>query len=173
VPVNVTGRGDLIASLVFLLLVPVAFIWQHVASPVEREDGTAIPLVNPALWSFWVPYVIGMALIAAVFAIVLYRVGRWTWPLVAVNAVITAATTVPIVWLIATGSVVNPELLDRFEGVRSIAEGSTGAIAAAAAVAGISLWAIIDSAVKAYRAGRGVGLAEELKEATRKFVGRL
>jgi hypothetical protein len=175
VPVNATGRSDLIASLVFLLLVPVAFLWQHFASVVQREDGTAIPLIDPALWSFWLPYVIVMAFLAAAFAIVLYRVGRWTWPLVTVNAVLTVATTVPIVWLIATGSVVNPELLGRFDGARYLAEGTPAAIASAAAVGAISAWAIIDSAWKAHRSRHGSArdLADELKEASRKFVGRL
>jgi hypothetical protein len=173
VPVNVTGRSDLIASLVFLLLVPVALVWQHFSSVVEREDGTGIPLIDPALWSFWLPYFIVMSLVAAGFAIVLYRVGHWTWPLVGVNAIITVATTVPVVWLIATGSLANPEFLDHFGWARYVAEGSPGAIATAASIAAISAWAIIDSIAKTRRAGRGIDLAEELKERSIKLIGRL
>jgi len=164
------GRGDLIASLVFLVFVPVAIFWQQFSS-VVTQDGVAVPLIDPTLWSFWLPYFLALTVVAAAFAIVLFRVGRWTGVLVAVNALITVAATVPVVWLIATGQLINPEFLDEFGWGRYVAEGSPGAIATAAAIAGISAWSIIDSVVKAYRSRHG--LAGELKDGARRLASRL
>src|SRR5690606_31005587 len=108
--------------------------------------------IDPALWSFWLPYLIVMTALAAVFAIVLYRAGRWTWPLVAVNAVLTVATTVPIVWLVWTGALLNDAFLDHYGWGEYVAAGSPAAVATAAGIVLVGVWAIIDGAYKAVRA---------------------
>jgi hypothetical protein len=149
------GRSELIASLVFSLLVPVALVWQHISSNFEDADGAPIPVINPDLWSFWLPYLIALAVLTAMFAVVLYRVGRWTWPLVVINAIITIATIGPIVWLVATGSALNAAYLDRLGWADFVAAGSPGATIASIALVAIAGWAIADSAIKAVRADAG------------------
>ena len=148
------GRSDLIASLVFSLLVPVALIWQQISSNFREADGTPIPVINPDLWSFWLPYLIALAVLTAIFAVVVYRVGRWTWPLVVVNAVITIATIGPIVWLVATGAALNEAYLDRLGWVEFVAAGSPAATIAAIVLVGIGGWAIADSVIKTVQANR-------------------
>ena len=49
------------------------------------------------------------------FEIVKYRVGRWTWPLVATNALLDLAFAVPVVWLLLTDRLLSPELVGRFD----------------------------------------------------------
>jgi hypothetical protein len=148
------GRSDLIASLVFSLLVPVALIWQQNSSNFRQADGTPIPVINPDLWSFWLPYLIALAILTAIFAVVLYRVGRWTWPLVVVNAVITIATIGPIVWLVSTGAALNEAYLDRLGWADVVAPGSPGATVTSIALVAIAGWAIADSVIKAVQADR-------------------
>jgi hypothetical protein len=150
------GRSELIASLVFALLVPVALVWQQISSNFEEADGSPIPVINPALWSFWLPYLIALAVLTGIFAVVLYRVGRWTWPLVAVNAVLTIATIGPMVWLVATGAALNEAYLDRLGWAEFVAAGSPGATIASIALVAIGGWAIADSVIKTVQADRSV-----------------
>jgi hypothetical protein len=148
------GRSELIASLVFALLVPVALVWQQNSSNFRDADGAPIPVIDPALWSFWLPYLIGLAVLTGVFAVVLYRVGRWTWPLVAGNAVLTIATLGPIAWLIWTGAALNETYLDRLGWADFVAAGSPSATLTAVILLGIGAWSIIDSVIKTVRATR-------------------
>ena len=150
------GRSELIASLVFALLVPVALVWQQISSNFEEADGSPIPVINPALWSFWLPYLIALAVLTGIFAVVLYRVGRWTWPLVVVNAVLTIATIGPMVWLVATGAALNEAYLDRLGWAEFVAAGSPGATIASIALVAIGGWAIADSVIKTVQADRSV-----------------
>lgn len=148
------GRSELIASLVFALLVPVALVWQQNSSNFRDADGAPIPVINPELWSFWLPYLIVLAVLTAVFAVVLYRVGRWTWPLVVVNAVLTVATIGPIAWLVWTGAALNEAYLDRLGWADFVAAGSPSATLTGAVLVGIAAWSIIDSVIKTVRASR-------------------
>jgi hypothetical protein len=145
------GRSELIASLVFALLVPVALVWQQISSNFEDADGSPIPVINPALWSFWLPYLIALAVLTAIFAVVLYRVGRWTWPLVVVKAALTIATIGPIIWLVATGVALNEAYLDRLGWADLVAAGSPGATISSIALVAIAGWAIADSVINTVR----------------------
>lgn len=148
------SRSDLIASLVFLGLIPIALVWQQFSSVFEDADGRPIPVVDPDLWSFWLPYFLVLTAASLVFAIVLYRRGGWTWPLVVVNAVLTIATTAPLVWLLATGNLLNEPFLDRLGWTDYFAAGAPGATASSIALVAIGLWAIADGAWKTVRAER-------------------
>lgn len=153
------GRSELIASLVFSMLVPVALVWQTISSNFEEADGTPIPVINPDLWSFWLPYLIALAVLTAIFAVVLYRVGRWTWPLVVVNAIISIATIGPIVWLVSTGLALNEAYLDRLGWADFVAAGSPSATITAIVLVGIGGWAIADSVIKTVQADRSAARA--------------
>ncbi|GIJ28003.1 hypothetical protein Vqi01_31650 [Micromonospora qiuiae] len=83
-----------------------------------------------------------------------YRAGRWTWPLVAVNAVLNLAFAVPVVWLMSTDRLLNPDLVARFQW---LGEGQnlkmvTTVLVVTAILA--VLWGTADSVIKARRAAR-------------------
>ncbi|MFG2168123.1 permease prefix domain 1-containing protein [Micromonospora chersina] len=141
---------DSCASIVFLL-VTVAFLpWQHF-QPWLSGDGSRLPMIDPALWSFWLPALIVVLVATMGLEIAKYRAGRWTWPLVAVNAVLNLAFAAPLVWLLLTDRLLNPALIERFAWLR---EGGAEDVAQIATVvtAVIVVWDVIDSAVKARKA---------------------
>ena len=70
-----------------------------------------IPLLDPALWSFWIPYFLVLIVLEMLFAIAIYAWG-WNWWLAAANLVLNVAFTVPAVWLFTTGQLINPEALE-------------------------------------------------------------
>ncbi|MCX4473241.1 permease prefix domain 1-containing protein [Micromonospora sp. NBC_01655] len=143
-----------IAASVALLLFTAAFLpWQHFWSWVKDTDGERIPLLDPVLWRSWLPVLIAVLLAGVAFELVRYRVGRWTWPLVTVKAALDLAFSVPVVWLLVDDRLLNPALVERFAWLQD--EGNRQSITVIAIITAVVVlvWDLIDSGVKARRAG--------------------
>jgi hypothetical protein len=147
------GRlGDLIASLVFLTLFAVLILWQQVSPPFFAGPGEAIPVLDPELWSFWLPYFLVLIVLEMLFAVAIYLRG-WTWPLAIANLVLNVAFTVPALWLLATGQLFNPAFLDAVGWPWGEASGVTTTVLVVLFI-GIAVWDVIDGVIKTVR-GRG------------------
>ncbi|SCL30914.1 hypothetical protein GA0074692_3015 [Micromonospora pallida] len=146
IPLTDTG-----ASIGWLVLVIAYLPWQHYRSFVSDGAGGDVPILDPTLWSFWLPFLIAVLVATIGFEVVKYRVGRWTWPLVAVNVVLNLAFAVPVIWLLLTDRLFNPDVVQH---VAWFSEGDNLDTVNAVVVAGtvlIVLWDVVDSVVKAYR----------------------
>lgn len=144
--------SDTIAAITWLALVVAYLPWQQHRSFVSDGRGGDLPILDPALWSFWLPFLIATLVATIGLEIVKYRVGRWTWPLVGVNALLDLAFAVPVIWLLTTDRLLNPELVERFDWLR---EGDHLDTVVALTIVGtvlIVVWDVVDSVVKAYRA---------------------
>ncbi|GGI47588.1 hypothetical protein BCL57_002300 [Agromyces flavus] len=152
-----SGRlSDLIASLVFLTLFAVVILWQQ-AVPFAFGAAQAMPILNPDLWSFWLPYFLVLIVLEMLFAIAIYVKG-WNWWLVAANVVLNVAFTVPALWLFATGQLFNPEFLDVIGWPWG--EGSdVTTIVLVVVFVGVAIWDVIDGVVKTVRGRGGSALA--------------
>lgn len=142
---------DTCASIAFLLLALAFLPWQQLGSPVTDTDGDTLPLLDPALWHSWLPVLAAILVAALVLELVTYRTGRWTWRLVAVNAALDLAFAVPLGWLLLTDRLLNPALAQRFAWLREGDHLHTSARVAVVVIAAITLWDVVDSAVKARR----------------------
>jgi hypothetical protein len=155
VPERRAQLGDTIASLVFLGLA-VAFVVYQQFLPVawNREGAVEVPVLDPALWSSWIPVLLGLMVLEAVFTIVKHRAGGWTWPLAILNIVLAAAGGAIVAVLALSGSLYNPEFLAAFPWGTDA--GVTGIIAGGTAVLsiGIALWDAIDGVVRTARMPR-------------------
>jgi hypothetical protein len=96
--------SDLIAGLVWLGLIGLAIVWQQVQSPIAG----GLPLLNPDLWTFWLPLILLLLVAEAAFEVVKYRIGRWTFALATINTVLGALFAAPVVYLAATDQLLNP-----------------------------------------------------------------
>ena len=103
-------RGELIASLVFLGIFALVIVWQQFGLPWVDVLET-IPLLDPDLWSFWIPYFLVLIVLEMLFAIAIYAWG-WNWWLAVANLVLNVAFVVPALWLFTTGQLINPEALE-------------------------------------------------------------
>jgi hypothetical protein len=141
--------ADTCASIAALLLAIGFLIWQHFES-VLTGDGNRLPLIDPALWRSWLPVLLAVLVASIGLEIAKYRAGRWTRRLVAVNAALDLAFAVPVVWLLLSHRLLNPGLVQRFAWLR---EGGVDDVARVGVVviAAITIWDVIDSAVKARR----------------------
>ena len=143
--------ADTAGAIAWIGLVIAYLPLQRYRSFVTDTDGGNLPVFDPALWSFWLPFLIAMLVANAGLELAKYRVGRWTWPLAAANAVLTLAVAVPVVWLLQTDRLLNPDLVARFDWLQ---QGSNLDAVTALAAGGtilVVLWEIGYGVVKAYR----------------------
>ncbi|MFI7551182.1 permease prefix domain 1-containing protein [Micromonospora sediminimaris] len=143
---------DVCASIVFLCLFIAFLPWQHFQS-VVGPDGEPLPILDPALWTFWLPLLLVVLLASVALEIAKYRARRWTWSLVGGNAVLNLAFAVPAIWLLLDDRLLNPEFVDRFAWLRDGGLDTVARISVVAIVA-IILWDIAESVVKARRSAR-------------------
>ncbi|MET8911600.1 permease prefix domain 1-containing protein [Micromonospora sp. NPDC004551] len=142
---------DVTAAIGWLVLVIAYLPIQHFHSFVPSGDDGNLPILDPALWSFWLPFLIAVLVATVGVEIAKYRAGRWTWPLVAVNAVLDLAFAVPVVWLMSTDRLLNPDFVDRFTWLGREENLNTIATIVVAGTVLVVVWDIVDSAIKAYR----------------------
>ena len=98
--------GEMVSSLVWLAIMGAAIVWQQFRSPVQ-SDGDHLPLLDPDLWSFWLPLILVLLMAEMAFEVVKYRVG-WSRSLATANVVLGAIFAAPIVYLAATDKLLNP-----------------------------------------------------------------
>lgn len=141
---------ETIASIAFLALFVTALVWQHVASPVV-SDGDAIPVLDPALWSSWLPWFIAVIVLEMASAVWLYRARAWTWPHAAANVVLNLAFAVPAIALLQSGRLFNDEFIAAMvEGGWADAESHLVA-ATTVGIAVVSTWDAVDGLLTARR----------------------
>lgn len=109
------GRAETVGSLVTLLVVVLALVWQQVSSPV-RLRGEEVPVLDPALWSSWLPVLVGLLVAQGVLVVSVYRAGRWTWPSAAVGAVVDVAFGGLVVWLLQSDRFFDDRFLEALVG---------------------------------------------------------
>ncbi|WP_329107774.1 permease prefix domain 1-containing protein [Micromonospora sp. NBC_01699] len=146
------SRTDTVAAVVTITLLLAYLPWQHFRSWVQAADGTNIPIIDPALWTSWLPALIAVLVASVAFEIVKYRVGRRTWPLFGVKVLLDLAFTLPVIWLLHTDRLLNPALVDRFDWLGNDDNLSNVATLSVVITAIVVFWDIVDSAIKTRRA---------------------
>ncbi|UOE44416.1 permease prefix domain 1-containing protein [Agromyces larvae] len=141
--------SDLVASLVGLAVFAGLIVWQQFGGVIL--DGRGMPLLNPELWSFWLPYFLVLIAVTAAFSVAIYAWG-WTWWLALANLALQVAFTVPALWLLLTGQLVNPDALDAMGWPWGDSDEVIVPLIVTAFIAA-AIWNVIDGAVKAWRAG--------------------
>lgn len=154
------GVVETLFSVVFLLLFAGVIVWQQFNSVLTDAVGDPIPFINPELWSFWLPYFIALVLLEIVFALVLYRLGRWAWPMAWMNVGLNIAFTVPAVWLLLGDRLFNSAFFTELLMLEAVDENLTSAVAIGASVIApiiaitavvIAIWDVVDGFIKAWR----------------------
>jgi hypothetical protein len=107
VPAKRRSFGELVASVVTVVLVVALLLLSPILTTVTDANGDPVGILQPELWQFWVPYLVVLAAIGIAFEFVKYYAGP-TLPVAFGNLVINAAFGIPVVWLAATGQLLNP-----------------------------------------------------------------
>jgi hypothetical protein len=160
---NRAGLSELIGSIIFLVLSAAAILWDALRGFV-RTDGEALPILDPALWPWWIVALFVFLAAELLLAVAVYRAGRWTVGFAVINTVLAIAFAVPALYLLITGQLVNPEFLQFLatEHADDLANANAGAaeqgglfrvvtVVFAVITAGIVVWDIIDGWLKTIR----------------------
>ncbi|GAA1847523.1 hypothetical protein [Agromyces salentinus] len=107
-------RAGLIAKLSWLAVLVGLLVWQQFGPDSWGETDGVLPVLDPALWSFWLPYFLVLTALEAAMAVWLFRSGP-TWPIASANLVLALAWAVPSTWLIVTGQLFAPGFVELFE----------------------------------------------------------
>ena len=108
--------GDTLAAVLVALVGIIYLPWQHFSSPFRDANGEPIPTLNAELWPVWIPLLMAGLLATAVLEIFRYRAGGWSWRFVAVNTVLELVVAVPLIWLAATNTLLEPRFVTELVG---------------------------------------------------------
>jgi hypothetical protein len=146
--------GEMIVALVFLGLFAAALVWQQFFMFARDDSGVRTPVLDPALWSFWLPYLLVVIALEAVFAVILYLRHGWNWAFVGVNVLLNIVWVGPLLWLFTNDRLINPAF---FHAVGVTWDGKVESIARPIVVAGlivVAVFDVVDGVVKTWRAKR-------------------
>ncbi|WP_328655132.1 permease prefix domain 1-containing protein [Micromonospora sp. NBC_00330] len=143
--------ADTIASVIMLVLTIAYLPFQHYQSWVRGADGENIPILDPALWSFWLPALIVVLAASAVVEIVKYRIAHWTWTIFGIRALLSLAFAVPLMWLALSDRLLNPALGERLSWLADADNRNVLGATIAVGTAAVVVWDLIDTAVKTRR----------------------
>lgn len=162
------GRGDLIASLVFLGLAAGALLWDRfvgfvlfASDSVDVGVGlgwqtSSMPILNPGLWPWWITATMVLIGAEALLAIAVYARRGWSSALAVVNTVLAIVFAAGAVHLVVTGQLLNPDFLAATL-YRDDVPSDVGQILSVllvVVIVGIGIWDIIDGWIKTRRAQR-------------------
>lgn len=80
---------QLAAEIVWPVLVGVALV-------LQQFTFTDQPVLDPANWTFWWPYLLVLFALRIAYVVWLYRKAAWTHTVTAVNAVLALAVAIPV-----------------------------------------------------------------------------
>jgi hypothetical protein len=136
--------GETIAAIVFLVLTMAAIVVQRNVSPFTTDDGAAIPLLEPSLWSFWLPFLLAVMGAEVIFEMVKYRVGHWTLGLASTKLVIGTLFSVPAAYLLLTGQLLNQDFFTALGWPAGLVAESSLTIWTVIVIAAITIWDAFD-----------------------------
>ncbi|MFI5952325.1 permease prefix domain 1-containing protein [Cryptosporangium sp. NPDC051539] len=141
-----------VATLAMALIWPLALA---VALVLQQFTFTDVPVLDPANWTFWWPYLLVVLVLECGYAVWVFRRAAWDHTVTAVNAVLAIAFWVPVVWLLADHAFYNPRYVSSLDwGTADARHWLTVSGVLFALVAGV--WDIVDVAIRAERTRRGL-----------------
>lgn len=144
-PAGHVKLGDTVASVTMSLIGAAYLIWQNFRSPFTDAAGEPIPTLAPGLWSLWIPLMLAGLLASAVLEVLRYRAGGWSWGFVAANAAADLVFTVPLIWLAATNTLVEPRFTGKLVDLGWVDAGLHLNTTIIVIAVGVLAWELIDS----------------------------
>lgn len=157
VPWRSVGVGETVASVGFSLGMGAVVAWQF-----GGVSGDAVQVLNPDVDLSWKVALVGLFVVDAVLALLVWRVGRWTPTLAAVNVASNAAAAILLLWLLSRDELLTdlPTVLGERFGWPT--DWTVPSALVATIIVVITLWDGIEAVVKArrsVRAGSAAGAA--------------
>jgi hypothetical protein len=140
--------GQFAASVAWPLLLIVTLVLQQFTFTDE-------PVLDPANWSFWWPFLIAVLLLECAYAVWVSRLGTWSHTVTLVNAGLAVLFWGPVIWLLASHNFFNPEFIAGLDWNTADPLDWLTTTCLIVAVAG-AVYDVVEVAVKAERTRRGL-----------------
>lgn len=108
VPAERFGIGESVWTIALMTWMIFAIAWQRTHWLITTQSGEEVPVLNPELWSFWLPALILVLVATIVLEAVKYRVGRWTTGLAIASTALNVAFAAIVVGLWIGPGLLNP-----------------------------------------------------------------
>ncbi|MET7989947.1 permease prefix domain 1-containing protein [Amycolatopsis sp. NPDC005232] len=105
-----TTWNEVGSGIVLAVLLVVALFVQRSATLVTTASGARVPVLDPALWGFWVPFFVVVLVLSLALAVANLRLGRWTLATAVAGTVLILAATGPLAYLFFEARVLDPAL---------------------------------------------------------------
>ncbi len=134
-------------SIGFAVAMAGLIVFQHVRSWFTDETGDRVSILDPELWSSWIPVILASIAAGIVLDVVRYRTGRWTVGQAVANVGVNAAFALPVLWLLQRDALFNPDFVEAV-GISTEELGylTAGTVIGVVVVCG---WDVIEGFVKA------------------------
>lgn len=139
---------DSTVGIALLVFAAVAIYWQEARSVFSTSDGP-VALLNPELWTGWIPVFLVLLVLGIGVEVWKYLAGRWTLAVLMGNVLLDVATGVFVVLLVSTQQLVNSAFARAFEAETGASFNDVAyAVVVVVGTLVICLWDIIDSMLK-------------------------
>jgi hypothetical protein len=152
--------GETATSVGFAVVLAGLIVFQQVRSWFTDETGDRVSILDPGLWSSWIPVILVAIAAGIVIDVVRYRAGGWTVGQAVANVAVNAAFALPVLWLLQRDALFNPVFVD-VVGMNTEELGylTTGTVIGVVVVCG---WDVIEAFVKAKQSpSRATGDVEQ------------
>ncbi|HYJ26931.1 MAG TPA: permease prefix domain 1-containing protein [Nocardioides sp.] len=146
------GLGETVAAVGFLAAAGLAIVWQQTSSPVT-SDGEPVPVLDPALWSGVLPWLLLVLAGQAVVAVAVHRRGRWSTGLAVANIALDLAFALPLLLVLRAGTLFNPDFVDVLVDGGWVDAERDLTVSTAIGVVVVLVWSVVDVARKARPTG--------------------
>ena len=146
------GLGETVAAVGFLAAAGLAIVWQQTSSPVT-SDGEPVPVLDPALWSGVLPWLLLVLAAQAVVAVAVHRRGRWSTGLAVAHIALDLAFALPLLLVLRAGTLFNPDFVDVLVDGGWVDAERDLTVSTAIGVVVVLVWSVVDVARKARPTG--------------------
>lgn len=149
VPWRSVRLGETLFEAGFALALAALVAWQ-----LGGVGDNGVQVLNPDIHVVWKVALVGLFVVDAALAVVVWRVGRWTPTSAAVNVVTNAGAAILMLWLLARDELLTdlPEVLGEKFGWST--DWSLSSTVVAAVIVAIAAWDAVESVLKARRVSR-------------------
>ncbi len=145
--------GEIVATFIWIAIL---LLLRNVSWMTDAA-GEPVTILAPALDAFWLPALVGVAVLRVVFYVVVFLRGSWTLVLAAIHGGLRLASAVPVIGLALNGALLNPALADAINWPPLNKGDGPVMVAVAFATAIVTTWEIVDGFRRARRNGSTAG----------------
>ncbi|MCU1420595.1 MAG: NADPH:quinone reductase and related Zn-dependent oxidoreductase-like protein [Microbacteriaceae bacterium] len=104
--------GEFLTQVIGALIVAALLVFDRFSPVVKNSAGDTVSVLDPGLWTLWVPVFFVLLALSVVLAFVVFRLRRWTVGTAIAGSLLGLVSSGALIVMVLTTPVVNPALTD-------------------------------------------------------------